>query len=196
MAEQATVVVKTEGKNMVLAYVLWFFLGVFGIRRFYLERPGTGVAQLLLWVVGAFTLMFGIGFVLMLIAGIWWLVDAFLVQSIVTEYNRKHDAPGAGGVRLVTTGGSSEDSNNLSQLERLYDLKEKGAISASECTQSASPSCWADSRGVMRSVACSSDWWRPSATCGAARNRSRQAPPRSRAAARNSMPAPNARPPA
>lgn len=132
MAEQTTVVVQTEGKNMALAYVLWFFLGIFGIHRFYLERPGTGVAQLLLWVVGAFTLMFVIGFALLLIAGIWWLVDAFRVQAIVTEYNLAHNAPGAGGVRLVTTGGVSEGSDNLGQLERLYELKEKGAISEAE----------------------------------------------------------------
>ena len=37
-----------DGKNMVVAYLLWWFLGTLGIHRFYLDRPKTGLVQLLL----------------------------------------------------------------------------------------------------------------------------------------------------
>lgn len=30
--------IKSQGKNMFLAYVLWYFLGIFGGHRFYMKR--------------------------------------------------------------------------------------------------------------------------------------------------------------
>ncbi len=58
-------------RSVGLAYVLWFFGGVFGVHRFYCERIGTGV----LWFFTGG--LFGIG----------WLVDLFLVPSLVEEAN-------------------------------------------------------------------------------------------------------------
>eukprot|EP01113_Clastostelium_recurvatum_P039831 TRINITY_DN612_c0_g1_i1.p2 TRINITY_DN612_c0_g1~~TRINITY_DN612_c0_g1_i1.p2 ORF type:complete len:129 (-),score=18.49 TRINITY_DN612_c0_g1_i1:156-542(-) len=61
-------------REIGVAYLLWFFLGVFGAHRFYLGRTGTGF----LWL---FTLgLFGIG----------WLVDAFLIPGMVHHYNHHH----------------------------------------------------------------------------------------------------------
>ncbi|RCX19155.1 TM2 domain-containing protein [Fontibacillus phaseoli] len=40
--------VKNRGKNMVIAYVLWYFLGLFGGHRFYMGKTGSAVAQLVL----------------------------------------------------------------------------------------------------------------------------------------------------
>jgi Predicted membrane protein len=70
--------VKDRGKNMIIAYVLWYFLGVFGAHRFYLGRTGSAVAQLILTltVVGAF------------VTFVWWIVDAFLLHQWVRERNR------------------------------------------------------------------------------------------------------------
>jgi|TARA_Y100000031_G_C8187455_1_gene369674 TctA family transporter len=58
-------------KDVLVAYLLWFFLGIFGIHRFYLNRVGTGLLYL-------FTLgFFGIG----------WLIDIFLIPGIVQREN-------------------------------------------------------------------------------------------------------------
>lgn len=69
--------VKSQGKNMVVAYVLWYFLGMFGAHRFYMGRTGSAVAQLVLSVTIIGTI----------VTGIWWFVDAFLVHTWVKEHN-------------------------------------------------------------------------------------------------------------
>ncbi|WP_059041837.1 MULTISPECIES: TM2 domain-containing protein [Paenibacillus] len=69
--------VKNQGKNMFVAYILWYFLGIFGGHRFYMGKIGTAVTQLILslTVVG------------LIATGIWWIVDAFLVHTWVKRHN-------------------------------------------------------------------------------------------------------------
>jgi TM2 domain-containing membrane protein YozV len=69
--------VKSRGKNMLVAYLLWYFLGIFGGHRFYMGRTGSAIAQLILTitVIGA------------IISGIWVIVDAFLLYQWVRERN-------------------------------------------------------------------------------------------------------------
>lgn len=69
--------VKNRGKNMLVAYVLWYFLGMFGAHRFYMGNTGSAVAQLVLTisVIG------------LLVTSIWWIVDAFLLHTKVKEHN-------------------------------------------------------------------------------------------------------------
>ncbi|GGG21109.1 TM2 domain-containing protein [Paenibacillus abyssi] len=71
--------VKSQGKSMVLAYVLWYFLGVFGGHRFYMGRTGSAIAQLVLTitVIGA------------LVTFIWWVIDAFLLHQWVKDRNQE-----------------------------------------------------------------------------------------------------------
>ncbi len=57
--------------STALAYILWFFFGCLGVHRFYCGRIGTGV----LWACTGGLL------------GIGWLVDLFLVPSLVREAN-------------------------------------------------------------------------------------------------------------
>lgn len=53
-------------KNYIVALLLSFFLGGFGVDRFYLGHTGLGVAKLLLsWAT----------------LGIWWLIDFILVAA-------------------------------------------------------------------------------------------------------------------
>jgi hypothetical protein len=59
------------------AYVLWFFLGILGVHRFYLGRTWSGV--LFLFSLGIF--------------GIGWIVDAFLIPQMVEEENLLGDEP-------------------------------------------------------------------------------------------------------
>ena len=69
--------VKSQGKNMVVAYVLWYFLGFLGGHRFYMGKTGSAVAQLILSIT-----------VIGLIATfIWWIIDAFVLHTWVKEHN-------------------------------------------------------------------------------------------------------------
>jgi TM2 domain-containing membrane protein YozV len=58
-------------KSKPLAYLLWFFFGVFGIHKFYLNKPLVGILYI-------FTL--GIFF-------IGWFIDAFTLGTQVDAYN-------------------------------------------------------------------------------------------------------------
>ncbi|EJM73393.1 TM2 domain-containing protein [Pseudomonas sp. GM55] len=71
-----------------VAYLLWFFLGGFGAHRFYLGKTGTAAAQLIITIVGLFTL------IPLIVTGIWLLVDLFLIPGIIREHSEKvrHDA--------------------------------------------------------------------------------------------------------
>ena len=76
-----------EEKNLVLAYVLWFFLGMVGAHRFFLGKIKTGVAMLLLTVVGWITSVILVGFLFLFAAGIWWLIDVYYTNKYVVEHN-------------------------------------------------------------------------------------------------------------
>lgn len=69
--------VRTYGKDMTVAYVLWIFLGIFGAHRFYMGKTGSAIAQLVLTltVIGSF------------VTTVWWIVDAFLLHTMVKERN-------------------------------------------------------------------------------------------------------------
>ncbi|API94313.1 TM2 domain-containing protein [Virgibacillus pantothenticus] len=76
-----------KGKNMLLAYVLLIFLGSLGIHRFYLNRKGSAIAQLLLSVIGWITVFIIIGFIPLAIVYIWLFVDLFLIPGMVNREN-------------------------------------------------------------------------------------------------------------
>lgn len=73
--------VANSQKSTGVAYLLWFFLGGFGGHRFYLGKTGTAVVQLIITLIGCFTL------IPLIITGIWLLVDAFLIPGIVREHS-------------------------------------------------------------------------------------------------------------
>jgi hypothetical protein len=55
-----------NNKNVLVSYLLWFFLGIFGAHHLYMGR-GIGI-----WIVSLITLQ-GLGF--------WWLIDAFMIPG-------------------------------------------------------------------------------------------------------------------
>jgi TM2 domain-containing membrane protein YozV len=74
---RAMMLFEANKKTAIVAYLLWFFVGLFGGHNFYLKRTGVAVTQLILslTVVG------------MLVTVIWVLVDAFLIPGWVRNQN-------------------------------------------------------------------------------------------------------------
>ena len=58
-------------KSKGIAYLLWFFLGVFSAHRFYLKKYGTAIFYLL-----TFQLL-----------SLGWVYDLFLLDGMVDRYN-------------------------------------------------------------------------------------------------------------
>src|SRR5262245_16158842 len=83
---RAMMLFEANKKTALVAYILWFFLGLLGGHNFYLKRTGIAVAQLLLTltIVGP------------VITVVWVLVDAFLIPGWVRNQNNRRAAqPGA-----------------------------------------------------------------------------------------------------
>ena len=74
-----------EKKSVLVAYLLWFFLSGLAAHRFYLGKTGSAVAMLLLFWGGVALMVVYVGFLLVLVWGIWWLVDAFLIPGMVDQ---------------------------------------------------------------------------------------------------------------
>lgn len=124
--------VSGEGKNLLLAYVLWWFLGFIGLHRIYLDKKGTGITFIVLFILGFVTL-----FIAWIPLGIWWLLDAYFVYQYVKEANAGIAASEILSIK-VDSGQiqKAEDKvlskNSIELLERLHGLYEKGAISKEE----------------------------------------------------------------
>lgn len=74
-------------KSALLAYVLWFFLGWFGVHRFYLGRVVSGIVMLVLWGLSWLLHFILIGFLGFAVIGLWWLIDALLIPGMTRSYN-------------------------------------------------------------------------------------------------------------
>ena len=74
---RAMMLFEANKKTALVAYLLWFVVGLFGGHNFYLKRTGVAVTQLILslTIVG------------MLITIFWVLVDAFLIPGWVRNQN-------------------------------------------------------------------------------------------------------------
>lgn len=76
----------TPPKDTTVAYLLAIFLGQFGAHNFYLGRAGCAVSQLVLWILGLATSWIGIGFILMFVVLIWWIVDLCSIPQYIREH--------------------------------------------------------------------------------------------------------------
>lgn len=122
--QQASVRVNLEGKNIGLAYLIWWFLGLFGGHRFYLDRKTTAIVQLCLTVIGILGTIIVFGYLLIFIVAIWWIVDAFLIPNWVQSANAASGLDSS-ILKFQKAGSKSEDYEALHQLHSLY---EKGII--------------------------------------------------------------------
>ena len=82
---------KNAGKTISLAFILWFFLGVFGAHRFYLGRYISGACFVIFWllVVGAFlTVSFSSLHWAIFLAGfmaLWYLGDLIWLVIVLSS---------------------------------------------------------------------------------------------------------------
>ena len=67
----ATYIPQTGTKDVVVSYLLWFFLGLLGGHRFYLGHVGLGIVYL--FTFGGF--------------GIGWIIDAIIMPQLVHQAN-------------------------------------------------------------------------------------------------------------
>lgn len=63
---------QSQKKNRTTALLLGWFLGMWGIDRFYVGHTGLGVAKLL--TAGG--------------CGLWWIIDLFLIMGATDAHNR------------------------------------------------------------------------------------------------------------
>jgi TM2 domain-containing membrane protein YozV len=122
---QYAISLTAKGKSMVVAYLLWWFFGVLGIHRLYLNRAISAFCMMGLAALGWLTL-----FTTWIVLGCWWVVDGFLIYQYVNKANEMLDAPLL-GISLTSNKTASEqnDAKSLDYLEKLHKLKESGAIS-------------------------------------------------------------------
>ncbi|HEV7458192.1 MAG TPA: TM2 domain-containing protein [Roseococcus sp.] len=76
-----------NAKSLVVAYLIWFFLGYGGVHRMYLGRWLSGLFMLgvfvMSWVLSlVFIGYIGLGFIL-----VWWVLDALLMPMLVRRSN-------------------------------------------------------------------------------------------------------------
>lgn len=76
-------------KSTLIAYLLWFFLGYFGVHFFYLGYVTSGLILLALWVIGTVLSIVYIGLVILAVPAIWWVVDLFLIPGLAREKNNQ-----------------------------------------------------------------------------------------------------------
>ena len=78
-------------KSVTTAYVLWFFLGVFSVHRFYLGHSTSGAIQFVMWLVG-WGLLLGAsmgGIFLLVVWTVWLFGDAFLIPGMARASNEQ-----------------------------------------------------------------------------------------------------------
>lgn len=84
-----------QRKEPIVAWILWFFLGVFGGHRFYLKQSKEGFMILGAWVFFVLILstLFGVvgfptlGVVCIALVWIWWIVEACTLNSNIRKAN-------------------------------------------------------------------------------------------------------------
>lgn len=76
-------------KSVLVAYLLWFFIGYFGAHRFYLGRVLSGIVMLVMFLLSMLLTVVAIGFLGLLVIGLWWFVDAFLIPGMTASRNAR-----------------------------------------------------------------------------------------------------------
>jgi TM2 domain-containing membrane protein YozV len=84
---RAMMLFEANKKTPVVAYLLWFFLGMLGAHNFYLKRTGVAAAQLIVTLVSIPLTAVAIGGLGLLAVFLWIIVDAFLIPGWIRNHN-------------------------------------------------------------------------------------------------------------
>lgn len=107
-------------KNLITAYILWFFLGALGAHRYYLSHNKTATAMIVLGIAALLSHFFW-PIVAVYIA--WWLFDALLIPGYV-DAEQDHSM-----IQIVTELRAESDTPPLS-TERFVDIQELRDLNA------------------------------------------------------------------
>ncbi|MFH5926727.1 TM2 domain-containing protein [Roseomonas xinghualingensis] len=75
-------------RSVLVAYILWFFLGWFAAHRFYAGRMTSGLVMLAISLISWALTFIAIGYLGLFVIGLWLLVDLFLIPGMIRDYNR------------------------------------------------------------------------------------------------------------
>lgn len=74
-------------KSVLLSYILWLFLGLFGIHKFYLRAPFTGIFYLILHGLGWLLAPIFVGYFFFALLGLLMFIDLFTIPFRVGLIN-------------------------------------------------------------------------------------------------------------
>ena len=75
-----------QRKNVLIAYILWWFLGFFGAHRFYIGKE-KAIIMLLITIFSFITLVISIGYIGLLVMFMWWIFDGIMLHKWVKIFN-------------------------------------------------------------------------------------------------------------
>lgn len=114
-------------KNIYIAYILWFFSSPIGggLHRIYCGKFMSGFLQIGLYWLAYICFVTIIGMIIALpiwiIWGLWWLSDIYFTGVLVEE---------SAVLNSINKNLSQEET--IKNIETLYELYQKGAISKEE----------------------------------------------------------------
>lgn len=83
-------------KSLLVSYLLWFFVGYFGVHRLYLDDFTGFLIYLILWLFS----WTGVGLVALFV---FWIVDIFLIPGLVALRNAEIDSSRPQQVTIINT---------------------------------------------------------------------------------------------
>lgn len=86
-SNQAQQVVIVQGKSLFVSYLLWFFLGGWGIHKLYLNQPFQFFIYLGLAIFGSLLWLIGLGWIIHIPLVILLIIDLFTIPSRVNAIN-------------------------------------------------------------------------------------------------------------
>lgn len=76
-------------KSTLVAYLLWWFMGMFGAHRSYLGSTSGAAAILIITLLSIPLMLVVIGCFTICISAAWVLIDVFLIPGMTRAYNSR-----------------------------------------------------------------------------------------------------------